>query len=46
MSGAEAKTGLMCMQCNSVMKRGSLLEDGSEWDLVEQQHGEDCGEPE
>ena len=32
--GAEARTGLMCMQCNSVMKRHTGHDDYSEWERV------------
>ena len=31
---AEARAGLMCMQCNSVMKRHTGQDDSSEWERV------------
>ena len=33
-NGTEAKTGLMCMQCNSVMKRHAVVDEHSEWEHV------------
>lgn len=33
-SGAEARTGLMCTQCSSVMNRTVVQDDDSEWERI------------
>ena len=38
--GAEARTGLMCMQCNSVMKRHTSHDEFSEWEHISNERGE------